>query len=46
MNKSKMAADLLSAGIRSFEDAGRELKELLRKTIEARYQSTEEVKNT
>jgi len=26
MNKSKMATDLLSAGIRTFEDAGKELK--------------------
>ena len=33
MNKSKMATDLFSAGIRTFEDAGIELKELIRKTI-------------
>ena len=34
MNNSKMATDLLSAGIRSFEDAGNELKALIRKAIE------------
>ena len=36
MNRSKMATDLLSAGIRTFEDAGHELKALIRKTIEER----------
>lgn len=34
MNSSEMATDLLSAGIRSFEDAGRDLKSLIRKAIE------------
>ena len=38
MNKSKMATDLFSAGIRTFEDAGHELKGLIRKTIEERKQ--------
>ncbi len=33
MNKSKMATDLLSAGIRSFEQDGDSLKELIRKRI-------------
>lgn len=33
MNKSKMATDLLSAGIRSFEQDGDTLKEMIRKRI-------------
>jgi transaldolase len=33
MNKSKMATDLLSAGIRSFEQDGETLKEMIRKRI-------------
>ena len=33
MNKSQMATDLLSAGIRSFEKDGDSLKELIRKRI-------------
>lgn len=31
-----MATDLFSAGIRTFEDAGNELKGLIRKSIEER----------
>jgi hypothetical protein len=42
MNSSKMATDLLSAGIRSFEDAGNELKALIRKTIEDLHEKKEE----
>lgn len=34
MNKSKMATDLLSQGIRSFEKDGNELKDIIRKKIE------------
>jgi hypothetical protein len=41
MNSSKMATDLLSAGIRSFEDAGNELKNLIRKTIENLHEKKE-----
>lgn len=33
MNKSKMATDLLSAGIRSFEQDGDTLKEMIRKRV-------------
>lgn len=33
MNSCKMSTDLFSAGIRSFEDAGRELKALIRQSI-------------
>lgn len=33
MNKSKMATDLLSAGIRSFEQDGDTLKNMIRKRI-------------
>lgn len=33
MNKSKMATDLLSAGIRSFEQDGDTLKEMIKKRI-------------
>jgi transaldolase len=34
MNKSKMATDLLSQGIRSFEKDGNELKDIIRKRIQ------------
>lgn len=34
MNKSKMATDLLSAGIRKFEEDGDKLKSMIRKLIE------------
>ena len=34
MNKSKMATDLLSAGIRKFEEDGDKLKSMIRKIIE------------
>jgi hypothetical protein len=37
MNKSKMATDLLSAGIRSFEQDGDTLKEMIRKRINDLY---------
>lgn len=37
MNKSKMATDLLSAGIRSFEQDGDTLKEMIRKRIGELY---------
>jgi transaldolase len=33
MNKSKMATDLLSQGIRSFEKDGKELKDIIRKKL-------------
>lgn len=36
MNRSKLATDLLSAGIRSFEDSGSELKTIIRKAFEAK----------
>lgn len=39
MNRSKLATDLLSAGIRTFEDAGTELKELIRKTFADLYEA-------
>ena len=41
MNKSKMATDLLSAGIRTFEDAGNDLKSLIRKTIVESHEKKE-----
>ena len=34
MNKSKMATDLLSAGIRKFEEDGDKLKEMIRSQLE------------
>lgn len=34
MNKSKLATDLLSDGIRRFEKDGNELKDIIRKNIE------------
>jgi transaldolase len=37
MNKSKMATDLLSAGIRSFEQDGESLKEMIRKRVTELY---------
>jgi hypothetical protein len=37
MNKSKMATDLLSAGIRSFEQDGDTLKEMIRKRVNEIY---------
>jgi transaldolase len=37
MNKSKLATDLLSQGIRSFEKDGNELKEIIRKRISELY---------
>jgi transaldolase len=33
MNKSKLATDLLSQGIRSFEKDGNELKDIIRKKL-------------
>lgn len=41
MNKSKMATDLLSQGIRSFEKDGNELKDIIRKKIEEVYKATQ-----
>lgn len=38
MNKSKMATDLLSAGIRSFEKDGETLKEMIMKRILELYE--------
>lgn len=35
MNKSKMATDLLSAGIRKFEEDGNKLKEMIRERLNA-----------
>lgn len=37
MNKSKMATDLLSAGIRSFEQDGETLKNMIKKRISEIY---------
>jgi hypothetical protein len=34
MNKSKLATDLLSQGIRSFEKDGEELKSIIKKKLE------------
>ena len=36
MNKSKMATDLLSAGIRKFEEDGDKLKEMIRAKLETK----------
>lgn len=33
MNKSKMATDLLSAGIRKFEEDGNKLKDMIRERL-------------
>ena len=33
MNKSKMATDLLSAGIRKFEEDGNKLKEMIKERL-------------
>jgi len=33
MNKSKMASDLLSQGIRNFEKDGNEVKDIIRKKL-------------
>jgi transaldolase len=41
MNNSKMATDLLSAGIRKFEEDGNKLKDILRKRIENKYKNDE-----
>lgn len=41
MNKSKMATDLLSQGIRSFEKDGNELKDIIRKKIEELHKPKE-----
>jgi transaldolase len=41
MNKSKLASDLFSAGIRSFEDAGHELKTIIRNSYVELYQKKE-----
>jgi transaldolase len=34
MNKSKVASDLLSQGIRTFEKDGNELKDIIRRKVE------------
>lgn len=36
MNKSKMATDLLSAGIRKFEEDGNKLKAIIREKLNAK----------
>ena len=36
MNKSKMATDLLSAGIRKFEEDGNKLKSMIRQKLSAK----------
>lgn len=35
MNKNKMATDLLSAGIRKFEEDGDKLKKIIREEVES-----------
>lgn len=39
MNRSKLATDLLSNGIRIFEDAGTELKHIIKKRLIDLYEA-------
>jgi transaldolase len=41
MNKSKMATDLLSAGIRKFVEDGDKLKSIIRKQIEEYFAASQ-----
>ena len=42
MNNSKMATDLLSAGIRKFEEDGQKLKEIIKKHLSEKQEDKNE----